>query len=195
MNSSCFLRQSLFLASAAAEAAVGAFVVEAPEMDFLLAPAPTFFLRTYFSASVPSTRCLVVSKTFRFLVLVFWQISRCLAILSSAKFRAQMVHRARPSGMGPSGIGRLGAEVADGFRLGMAVVVAIVDLPVDARDAVDLAELDRGVAVGLLDGDDCAAAAELTGVFFLGAGFVAVVEVEGVLPGTGFSLRLFTFCC
>lgn len=63
-----------------------------------------------------------------------------------------------------------------------------------------LAELDREVAVGvgLPDGDECAAVAllataECTGVVFLVAGFAAVVVVEGALPQTGFSLRLFTF--
>lgn len=94
---------------------------------------------------------------------------------------------------------RLEADVTDGFRR-MVLVFAIGDLPVEARDTADLAEVDRRVAVGdgLLDGDDCAAVAptataEFTGVVFLGAGLVAVVAVEGVLPGTGFSLRLFTF--
>lgn len=92
----------------------------------------------------------------------------------------------------------------------MTLVLAIADLPVEARDGADLAELawefDRGVTVGegLLDGDDCAAAAavvapvaaaEFTGADFLGVDFVVVTVVEGVLPGTGFSLRLFTFCC
>lgn len=79
----------------------------------------------------------------------------------------------------------------------MVSVEAIADFPVDGRDAADLAELDRvGVAVGegLLDGVDCAAA-ELAREVFLGVGFAAEVVVEGVLPGTGFSLRLFTFCC
>lgn len=82
----------------------------------------------------------------------------------------------------------------------MALVVAIADLPVDARDAADLAELVRDVTVGegLPDGNDCAAvaplaSAEFTGVGFFGAGFATVVVAAGVLPGTGFSLRLFTF--
>lgn len=89
---------------------------------------------------------------------------------------------------------RLEADVTDGFRR-IVLVFAIGDLPGEARDAADLAEVDRRVAVGdgLLDGVDCAATAEFTGVVFLGAGLVAVVAVEGVLPGTGFSLRLFTF--
>lgn len=86
-------------------------------------------------------------------------------------------------------------DAADGFRLAMAV-----DLPVEARDAEDLAD------DGLLD--DCAGAAgadeELAiGVALLVTGFVALLAVltvddagvVGVLPGTGFSLRLLTFCC
>lgn len=114
-----------------------------------------------------------------------------------------MVHRAKPSGMGsswtercePADAAEATEEAADGFRLATAV-----DFPVEARDADDLAD------EGLLD--DCAGAAgaedELsTGGALLGTGFVALLEVltvdgagvVGVRPGTGFSLRLLTFCC
>jgi len=53
-----------------------------------------FFKNT--SASVPFTRCLTGSNTFRFFLVVFTQISWCLAIRSDAKFLPHILHSVRP---------------------------------------------------------------------------------------------------
>lgn len=126
---------------------------------------------------------------------------------SSAKFRPQMVQRSSPSGTDSSWKDRFEAadvvdttdDAADGFRLGLAR-----GLPVEVRDAEDLAEF-----VDEWPPDDCAGAGaagaedELAiAGDFLGTDFVALLlafavtvgVVVDVLPGTGFSLRLLTFC-
>ena len=74
-------------------------------LDFLvgwswLEPRPGLW-RTKLSASVPWTRILVMSKTFLFLALVFWQMVSCFSTRSAAKFRPQNPQLTKPSAAGP----------------------------------------------------------------------------------------------
>lgn len=187
MNSSCLRRQSPFPPEVAAAAAAGT----GPEMDFLLLEAPALPLRsTYFSASVPWTRCLVTSNTFRFLLLVFRQISMCLAIRSSAKFRPHTAQRAIPSGTGPLSMDAADAdatEATDAFLDPVPeLAIPVPDLPVDARDLAELGWEPRG--------DGAGAGAVFFGTAAAAGGVDFSEAVVGVRPGTGFSFKLLTFC-
>lgn len=53
-----------------------------------------------FFLKITWTRFFVESNTLRFLDLVFWQITSCFSILSSAKFLLQIGHLTNPSGTG-----------------------------------------------------------------------------------------------
>lgn len=62
------------------------------------------------SASVPFTRCFTGSKTLRFLVAVFWQISWCFCMRSFAKFLLQILHSTKSSLGGPEATGLKGVR-------------------------------------------------------------------------------------